>query len=87
MQSREGGHIINVASVVGRALDPEISSQSDQERVADHSGGAVSGTKELLRHQIAGVLGILHVWFCRVGSRFRAGSVPWTHCEDTSEVQ
>jgi len=57
MQSRGGGHIINVASVVGRAFDPEISSQSDQERVADHSGGAVSGTWELLRHQMAGVFG------------------------------
>ena len=27
-------------------------------------------------------LGIPHVWFCRVGSRFRAGSVPRTPCED-----
>jgi len=57
MQSRGGGHIMNVASVVGRALDPEISSKSDQERVADHSGGAISGTRELLRHQMAGVFG------------------------------
>jgi hypothetical protein len=32
-------------------------------------------------------LGIPHMWFCRVGSRFRAGSVPWTPCEDASEVQ
>jgi hypothetical protein len=57
MQSREGGHIINVAPVVGCALDPEISSRSDQGRVADHSGGAISETKELLHDQMAGVFG------------------------------
>jgi hypothetical protein len=32
-------------------------------------------------------LGIPHVWFCRAGSQFRAGSVPLTHCEDASDMQ